>query len=38
MKSKGVVDIEDGIDGVLKGSTLVMKVARLAAVCPSNYS
>ena len=29
MKSKGFVNVEDGIDGFLKGSTLVVKKAEV---------
>jgi hypothetical protein len=34
MKSKGFVNIKDGVNEVSKGSTLVMKMARLAMVHP----
>ena len=34
MKSRSYADIEDGIDGVSKGLTLAVKMARLAMVRP----
>ena len=35
MKNRSYVYVEDGVNGVSKGSTLAVKMARLAVVHPS---